>query len=214
MERTGGKWYRKSGRVIAKPPSLEWANTLQACQGIISFDAVLCRGPRHSDSLITDGQNSAPWYKHRDAHLSPRVATHAVKGCCKCGTSTEGFSSFGTSPMDQFPLLAPPPLLASTAKSAKSPSREDTTSKKLLVRCLDCLRNRFCESCHKWWCEACYEVPNPVAHASTPLQPWEYVASTSGAHPDDKVKVHMGLCVENCLVAEMMSGAGSNGMWG
>jgi hypothetical protein len=24
----------------------------------------------------------------------------------------------------------------------------------------------------------------------------------------------MGLCVEHCLVAEMMSGTGSNGMWG
>jgi hypothetical protein len=28
-----------------------------------------------------------------------------------------------------------------------------------------------------------------------------------------EIKVHMGLCVETCLVREMMSGAGSAGMW-
>ncbi|TVY28735.1 hypothetical protein LHYA1_G002384 [Lachnellula hyalina] len=215
IERSGDKWYQKSGKVILKQPSLEWAETLQACQGIISFDAVLCRGPRHSESVaIGKDLPSGHWYQHQDARLSPRIATHAIEGCCVCGTSPEGFSYFGTSPMEQFPLLAPPPLLTSTAKSAKAPTRADTLSKKLLVRCLDCLRNRFCESCHKWWCEDCYEVPTLIPHLSTPVQSSEFIASTLGAQPDNKVKVHMGLCVESCLVAEMMSGAGSNGMWG
>ncbi|TVY44407.1 hypothetical protein LSUB1_G002064 [Lachnellula subtilissima] len=189
IERSGDKWYRNSGKVILKEPSLEWAETLRACQGIISFDAVLCRGPRHSESVaIGKDLPSSHWYQHQDAHLSPRVATHAIEGCCVCGTSPEGFSYFGTSHMEQFPLLAPPPLLASTAKSAKAPTRADTLSKKLLVRCLDCLRNRFCESCHKWWCEDCYEVPTLIAHLSTPVQSSEFVASTLGAQPDNKVK--------------------------
>lgn len=214
MERGGDKWYRRSGKVIAKPPSSEWSQTLHACQGIISFDAVLCRGPRHSDPIpIQDGQMSVPWYKHQDAHLPPKIATHAIKACCKCGTTPEGSSCFGKSPMEHFPLLAPPPLHASTSKSAKTPSQEDTATKILFVRCLDCLRNRYCESCYKWWCEDCYEVPNSGSSLSTFVQPWESVGGT-GAQPDDKVKVHMGLCVETCLVAEMMSGAGSNGMWG
>jgi len=30
----------------------------------------------------------------------------------------------------------------------------------------------------------------------------------------ESIKVHMGLCIENCLVGEMMSGAGSLGMGG
>jgi hypothetical protein len=31
---------------------------------------------------------------------------------------------------------------------------------------------------------------------------------------ESAVKVYSKLCVEHCLVSEMMSGAGSNGMWG
>jgi hypothetical protein len=30
----------------------------------------------------------------------------------------------------------------------------------------------------------------------------------------DGIKVFNNLCVENCLVGEMMAGAGSGGMWG
>ncbi|TVY62319.1 hypothetical protein LSUE1_G007864, partial [Lachnellula suecica] len=211
MERNGDKWYQHSGKVIAKPPSSEWAETLKACQGIISFDAVLCRGPRHSE--LTPDTKSTIWYKRQDAHLPPRIATHAVKGCCKCGTTTEGFAHFGASPLDQFPLLAPPPLHASTAKAAKAPSCEDTSSKKLLVRCIDCLRVRFCETCHKWWCEDCYEASGLPVNFSPTIAPWESVGSTAG-QLENNVKVHMGLCVENCLVGEMMSGAGSSGMCG
>jgi hypothetical protein len=46
------------------------------------------------------------------------------------------------------------------------------------------------------------------------VQPWEAVDITKGGHPEKNVKVHIDLCVEDCLVAEMMPGAGSNGMWG
>jgi hypothetical protein len=215
IQRSGDKWYGKSGKVIAKPPSPEWANTLQACQGIISFDAVLCRGPRHSLPITTEkDQKSAPWYRNMEAHISARIATHAVKGCCKCGTSPEGFSEFGLSRMEQFPLLAPPPLHDSTVKSAKAPPRDDTNNGKLLVRCFDCLRNRYCESCHKWWCEDCYEASDATDNLSPTAQPWDSVGSTTSGQLEENVKVHMGLCVETCLVVEMMSGAGSNGMWG
>jgi len=36
----------------------------------------------------------------------------------------------------------------------------------------------------------------------------------SGMVGSAAVKVYSKLCVEHCLVSEMMSGAGSNGMWG
>ncbi len=202
------KWYQAGGKVITKPPSLEWANTLYSCQGVVNFDAVLCNGPRHAVPGPCGAKQVSPWYRSDGAHLSSRVATHSVGGCVKCHKGPEGLARFNKSPMDRFPLLAPPPLHSSTIKAAKTPYPhfEDM----LLVRCMDCLRNRFCESCHKWWCEDCYEVPD-----SSLLSGSAVAGDTQiGARPDQNVKVHMGLCVENCLVTEMMSGAGSNGMWG
>ncbi|KAI9051297.1 hypothetical protein LZ554_005398 [Drepanopeziza brunnea f. sp. 'monogermtubi'] len=151
------KWYQTGGKVFSKPISLEWANTLYACQGIISFDAALCHGPRHSPGTKEHSQVN-PWYRSESAHLSSRVATHSIGCCSNCGEAPEGISSFGVSPLDRFPLLSPPPLHSSTAKAAKTPFSH--SGDKLLLRCMDCLRNRFCESCKRWWCEDCYEVPN------------------------------------------------------
>ena len=117
-------------------------------------------------------------------------------------------------PMERFPLLAPPPLHSSTIKAAKTPF--PGFGDKMLLRCTDCLRSRYCENCHKWWCEDCYEISDHGGFfVPGPAQPWGAAESgNSGLHPEKNVKVHMGLCVEDCLVAEMMSGAGSNGMWG
>jgi hypothetical protein len=76
------------------------------------------------------------------------------------------------------------------------------------------LKNRYCESCHRWWCEDCYELPGLRSDTSHKSQPWgDYIAGPT-EKTEKNVKVHMGLCAENCLVGEMMSGAGSNGMWG
>ena len=221
MARDGERWYQKRGKVLPKLPSLEWANVMLACCGIISFDAVLCGGPRHSTfespHLDTSDVTTIP----STPYLSARVASYAIRGCESCHTAPEGISKFNLSPMEQFPLLSPPPSHSSSTRSAKAPfiSNNDVSpDRKLLVRCLDCLRNRYCESCHKWWCEECYSIPNHGVIASTLPQPWEAVCSTSGAASEvldkENVKVHMGLCVEDCLVGEMMSGAGSNGMRG
>ncbi|KAK0122543.1 hypothetical protein ONS96_009585 [Cadophora gregata f. sp. sojae] len=208
------KWYQAGGKVLSKPPSLEWANTMYACQGIISFDAVLCNGPRHSSLGRDDGKSPSPWYQSSGVHLSSRVATHSVGGCAGCKKGPESIARFNQAPLGRFPLLAPPPLHSSTLKAAKMPfpGFED----KLLLRCADCLRSRFCENCHKWWCEDCYEISDQggffVPGPASSLGAAESVIS--GKRPDQNVKVHMGLCVEDCLVGEMMSGAGSNGMWG
>jgi hypothetical protein len=43
LARTEDKWYEPFGRMFPKRPSLEWAETLKACEGIIAFDVVLCR---------------------------------------------------------------------------------------------------------------------------------------------------------------------------
>lgn len=212
LDNRSDKWYQANGKVIPKPPSLEWATTMLACQGFISFDAVLCNGPRHSAAALAIDQSSkSPWYRRSCAHISARVATHSIGACVSCEKAPEGHSKFGTTPLSRFPLLAPPPLHSSTSKSAKKPLSADDN--RLLVRCMDCLKGRFCETCHKWWCEDCYEVPENSYSQVSP-QPWETAVSFPSGHPEQNVKVHMGLCVEDCLVAEIMSGAGSNGMWG
>jgi hypothetical protein len=214
LENSGDRWYAKSGKILTKPISADWADTVLSCRGIISFDVVLCNGPRHEVPLTSENDSSIPWHRQPSAHLPPRIATYAMRGCCNCGSAPEGFSQFRQSPIEAFPLLAPPPLHSSTAKSAKTPTGVSKEQRRLLVRCTECIRSRYCESCHKWWCEDCYEVPAATTQTTAPAKPWESVSATSGRQPEKNVKVHMGLCVENCLVAEMMSGAGSNGMWG
>ncbi len=212
MGRRGDKWFSGGGKVMHKVPSVEWSQTVNACHGIISFDVVMCNGPRHQITPTSSKKSSrSVWYEQEGAYLEPRIATHSIKGCHGCGSAPEMFSKFGISPMDRFPLLAPPPLYSSTVKAAKAPFVGG--SDRLLVRCGDCLRGRFCESCQKWWCENCYEVPGHAHPHSFPHE-WQEPDTTAEGHPEKNVKVHMGLCVEDCLVSEMMSGAGSYGMWG
>lgn len=206
------KWFQKSGKVFPKVPSSEWAETIQACQGIICFDAVLCNGPRHS-ALIKytsfEKPNSSPWYWRPDAYIPPRIATHGLGVCSRCGGAPEGVARFEISPMERFPLLAPPPLHSSTIKSAKTPLRRDSHhTKELLVRCVECLRNRYCESCHKWWCEDCYEVGNP-GYTSTATESLHSVSAGQEELNRD-VKVHINLCIASRIMETVLSETGSN----
>jgi hypothetical protein len=219
LARTEDKWYQSTGRMISKSPSLEWAETLQACEGIISFDAVLCRGPRHdstksfaSASLTTGGANPA-------SYLRPAVATIALGfGCETCHTCTEGPAIFGRSPVSYLPLLSPLPRHSCSVRAAQMPHTIDGSSAPpLFARCEECLKSRWCQRCHKWWDENCYA--GSALAQRTELQQTEYTESVGSNGittlvPQQIIKVHMGLCVEHCLVGEMMAGAGSNGMWG
>jgi len=194
------KWYRGTGKVLTKSIPAGWEATLMDCEGIICFDAVLCRGPRHSHATVAPGVTQV---RHAES-LPPRAANISVRGCHSCGTSPEGFAIFGKSSSWHLPLLAPAPLHASTQKASISPFLD--LPKGFLARCTDCMRARFCESCYKWWCEDCYTLPDVAANTRTLL-------ATSDTETDD-VKVHMGLCVDTCLAPSMMAGAGSNGLWG
>lgn len=246
-------WYNASGRVFAQTPDAEWAATMHACEGIIAFDAVLCRGPRHDLASTTP-----PLF------LPPAMASVALgpAGCAGCGTSPEGPGIAGTSPQTNLPLLAPLPLHASTVAAAQVPALLTHTEGgggrgvtaagaacvPLYVRCEDCLRRRFCERCIRWWCEACYDdgttapagaaVGANAQHGQgetagaaryTQVSHFDEEALVRLAERDDRgggggggsgggvrgeIKVHLGLCTELCLVGEMMSGAGSFGMWG
>jgi hypothetical protein len=191
------KWYHSAGKIITRPIFSEWAETLQACEGIIHFDAVLCRGPRHN--LPAPGADTSTW-------LGPAIATIALgpQGCQKCGTCPEGAGVFGQSLSHELPLLAPPPLLSSSIRAAQMPSSAAVVRyrvPKLIARCKECLKNRWCERCHKWWCESCYDPGS-----WTYLQGREMVdnvlnGSADGESPgSEDIKVHMGICVDSCLV--------------
>lgn len=210
------KWYQSAGRVLHKRPTPDWADTLNECEGIIFFDAVLCRGPRHD--IATAQTDSASPY----AYLPPAVASVALgpSGCQSCHSCPEGSAAFGSSPAHHLPLLSPPPFHSLTIRAAQKPSMLPGTAPPILIaRCEDCLRGRWCERCNIWWDEKCYAGSAHAGHAAgstlTAMQQTEAMQeiATEG-HPPRDIKVHMGLCTAHCLVEEMMSGAGSAGMWG
>lgn len=220
LSRTEDKWYQSSGKIIPKRPSPEWAEILQACEGIIAFDGVLCRGPRHDPSKSYSREATVNGAHHPASFLRPTIATVALgpAGCETCHSSPEGPAVFGDSSPSHHPLLSPVPLHGSSVRAAQMPHTLDGSAPPpLIVRCEDCLRGRWCERCHKWWDEDCYVVPTTAQR--TELQQTEIAESvqpdgTSRMLPKQKTKVLMDLCVEHCLPSEMMAGAGSNGMWG
>lgn len=211
------KWYSSTGRVMKRPLS-DWPETLQTCKGLINFDAVLCRGPKHDITKVDSSE-----------FLQPAVATVALggKGCEICGSCPEGPAVFGQSPDYTLPLISPPPSHSSTVRAAQYTQTHESRHPPLFLRCEDCLRGRWCERCNRWWCEDCYREPVHRVQR-TELQQVELQEQIRNDGLDSvtrgerhlngglgtAVKVYSNFCVEHCLVSEMMSGAGSNGMWG
>ncbi|KAF2853019.1 hypothetical protein T440DRAFT_466587 [Plenodomus tracheiphilus IPT5] len=195
LAQTEDRWYRSSGKMILKRPSAEWAEILQACEGIIAFDAVLCRGPRHDPSRVYTREGTASGVPHPASFLRPTIATVALgpSGCETCHSCPEGAAVFGQSTKSQFPLLSPVPLHGSSLRAAQIPHTTDGSSAPpLIARCEDCLKGRWCERCHKWWDEGCY-IGSTVAQR-TELQQTELTESlqpngTSHLIPKQTIKV-------------------------
>ncbi|CAF9912488.1 MAG: hypothetical protein ALECFALPRED_008128 [Alectoria fallacina] len=176
----------------AKWVTSEWSELLQACVGLIAFDAVLCR---HNRENVRDPR--------------PRLATVRLTGCKSCGTCPEGSAYPGASPADHLPLLSPPPLHTSKVEVAQRIDTNGQSYPPLIVRCRTCLKDRWCERCNAWWCESCYTIPKNRGltkgnSASTVLSPIS----------KEDIKVHNGLCVSKCLMDELLNGRGEGGMWG
>lgn len=211
------KWYGCTGRVMKRPVS-DWPDTLQACKGLINFDAVLCRGPKHDITKVDSNE-----------FLQPAIATVALgeRGCETCGSCPEGPAAFGHSPEYMLPLISPPPSHSSTIKAAQYVQPTDSRFPRLILRCEDCLRGRWCERCNRWWCEDCYREPvhrvqrtelqQVELHEQIRNEGLDSVTNREGrtmGAVGSPIKVYSKLCVERCLVTEMMTGSGSNGMWG
>ncbi|RAQ47689.1 hypothetical protein AFGD_010302 [Aspergillus flavus] len=165
-------WYRPSGKLIPRSIDEGWAHTIQQCQGIISFDAVLCRGPRHNVDLYTSLEHDEDGYRPEGQPLGPAIATVALgpRGCDGCRTSPEGPAVWGESPERQFPLLAPLPLHSSSVAVAKRPVLFPDVHPILVARCAECLTDRWCRRCNKWFCTNCLPSPERVRTNLSPHQ--------------------------------------------
>lgn len=170
----------------------EWPEILEACKGLIAFDAVLCR----------HNQNSVP-------NPKPRFATVRLLGCKSCNSCPEGPAYPEASPSDHIPILSPPPLHSSKVEVAQRIDTDGQSYPPLILRCRTCLKDRWCERCNVWWCESCYTIPKNRGHMKG-----DPASIVPGRASNEDIKVHNGLCVSKCLMDELLNGVGEGGMWG
>ncbi|KAL2845325.1 hypothetical protein BJX68DRAFT_134055 [Aspergillus pseudodeflectus] len=165
-------WYSPSGKLLKRHIEEGWAQTLQKCEGIIAFDAALCRGPRHDINFIAAENENENENENPNRLLGPAIATIAMgpRGCDGCHTSPEGPAIWGQSPDTHFPLLAPPPFHSSTLVSARRPAVFPDEYPVLIARCADCLTDRWCHRCNKWFCDTCLPHPEHVRSNLSPHQ--------------------------------------------
>lgn len=164
------EWYSPSGKLFKHSLEGGWAQTLQKCEGIIAFDVVLCRGPRHDVDLYSSANEENP--PPEAPLLGPALATVALgpRGCDGCHSSPEGPAIWGQSPDVQFPLLNPMPLHVSSVATAKWPESIPGEHPFLIARCADCLTDRWCHRCNKWFCSNCLPHPQHVRVNLSPHQ--------------------------------------------
>ena len=181
-------WYSATGEVL-KPDALiseTWARLIQASEGIIAYDMVLCR--------------------HSDPDTHPTLATISLGSCQDCGSCPEGPKNPRKSAENEVPLLAPPPTHQSSVKVAQRLDTQNLPHPSFIARCRTCLRDRWCERCNIWWCESCYKTPSRRTLAP--------VSSLSEVGTRSSIKVHSHLCVSKCLMDQLLNEAGEGGMWG
>ncbi|KAJ5503122.1 hypothetical protein N7463_005996 [Penicillium fimorum] len=182
------EWYIASGKLFKHTLEEGWAQVLKKCEGIIAFDAALCRGPRHDPNLYsstTDTPAEVPL-------LGPAVATVALgpSGCDGCHSSPEGPAIWGQSPDIQFPMLSPLPLHSSSVAAAKRPELIPGEHPVLIARCADCLTNRWCHRCNRWFCGNC--LPNPQ-RVRVSLSPHQTAVHASAAELQERERLERGV---------------------
>ncbi|OQE39158.1 hypothetical protein PENCOP_c007G06416 [Penicillium coprophilum] len=183
------EWYSASGKLFKHTIEEGWAQVLKKCEGIIAFDAALCRGPRHNPKLYSSTtENSLAGV----SLLGPAVATVALgpRGCDGCHSSPEGPAIWSQSPDIQFPMLSPPPLHSSSVAAAKRPELIPGQHPVLISRCTDCLTNRWCHRCNKWFCGNC--LPNPQ-RVRVSLSPHQTAVHASAAELQERERLERGV---------------------
>ena len=185
-------WRDLEGYTSLEPLALreDWEYLVYDLSNHFAFDVVSCR---RCPTTV------------KGKKVIPRLALISLKGCRICGTCPEGPAYVGKSPEHHLPLRAPVPSHWSSVRVAQIPPSEALSNLPLIARCDQCLKDRWCFNCNSWWCESCYTPPDKISNEDGIPQ-----ASSS----DGTIKIHLGLCVENCLVSELYSGVGEGGMWG
>lgn len=150
LQHSSEAWWDIKGRQLKRPVPDEWAHCLLACSGAIAFDAPLCQGPRHRNSSVAGKATVL-------AEYGPAVATYSLPGCEGCGTAPEGMITASSHAVVDLPLLAPPPIMSSSLRAATAPSQKAAS---FVPRCGECIGERYCHCCNKWWCESCYQLPS------------------------------------------------------
>ena len=202
-------WYGTIREVLRMEPEIavQWASLIEACEGLIAFDAVLCR--QHNNVLAHPEVGHVSTRSVETIYdARPSLATISLSGCQKCGSSPEGPACPGKSPESQLPLLTPPPMHSSSVKAAQRLGTNGLSHPQFIARCRQCLKDRWCESCNAWWCDSCYTVPKRRV-LSTLAPP-----STDKENLQESIKVHNALCVKKCLVEQLLNEGGEGGMWG
>lgn len=191
-------WYAPSGRILTEEHKRRngWDATLLACQGIISFNAVLCT---HMHTEMAPVLSAATRdYLATGKAGGPPIATIALgpSGCADCGHNPHGAPVWGESDVHEFPLLWPPPWSGRLADAVRPPLRlgdkGTVLPQRLIVSCQWCLTLRHCDQCQKWWCAECYN-PGRSSNGAT------------GAANSDNSKVFKSTCHQNCLSYERVS---------
>lgn len=202
-------WYGTTREVFRMEPEIavQWASLLAVCEGLIAFDAVLCR--QHNNVLAhpevghVSTRSAETIYDAR-----PALATISLSGCQKCGSSPEGPACPGKSPEFQLPLLAPPHIHSSSVKAAQRLGTNGLPHPQFIARCRQCVKDRWCERCNAWWCESCYTTPKKRVLSTSTL------TATDKENMRESIKVHDTLCVKKCLVEQLLNEGGEGGMWG
>ena len=220
-------WYVRRGSQFEAPSFGEdWANTLAACEGMIAFDAVLCGGPKHHYSPSNPGliPHQAIAVRALDGCAECGAAPEGwtvwgeetAEEREQRGPSCRRDSGSCATDAGRFPLLAPPPFHSSSIRAAMCPSGQpvyprlgggipEKNKARFIPRCQDCLRERYCGGCHRWWCEGCYAGPR--GHAGQEAQeqaqadlvsnsPSTHHTQTSRRGGEPEYKVRSGFCVD------------------
>lgn len=221
---TSNPWFSRTGSVLPEQwvDRGMWEDTLLLCNGIIAFDAVLCT---HMHREMRPYRSNAMNAHLRSGTTSRPRAIYALgsSGCAGCGCVPKGAPVWGQSDLTAFPLVSPPPFSGRLVDAVRPPFSPTSEQQTLVVSCGWCLSDRYCQSCHRYWCGKCYhplrrkralQLEAQAEHEETDENVSAELRRLSECGGGGtSIKVYNGLCTQYCAFGEDLA-AGNGAMWG